>query len=220
MLRNITLEEISDGKLYGLNDMVRADCNDCKGCSACCRGMGSSILLDPLDIKELKEKCKMTFEELVSHGYIELNVVESMILPNLKMNADTEACSFLDDKGRCSIHESRPGICRIFPLGRYYEEDRFKYFLQVHECANSNRSKIKVKKWIDREQLDKYEKYICDWHFFTKELSKKLMECDEKLSKQVNMYILNAFYIADFNKDKDFYEQYNDKMNKARELIR
>lgn len=53
MQRNVTMEEISDGKLYGINDMVKADCQDCKGCSACCRGMGNSIQLDPLDIFRL-----------------------------------------------------------------------------------------------------------------------------------------------------------------------
>ena len=31
---NKNLEEISDGKRYGLNDMVRAACNDCAGCSS------------------------------------------------------------------------------------------------------------------------------------------------------------------------------------------
>ena len=32
MERNVSMDEISDGKLYGLNDMVRADCGGCKGC--------------------------------------------------------------------------------------------------------------------------------------------------------------------------------------------
>ena len=40
MKRNVSLEEISDGKLYTSNDMVKADCGDCQGCSACCHGMG------------------------------------------------------------------------------------------------------------------------------------------------------------------------------------
>ena len=53
MKRNIDMNEISDGKLYDINDMVKADCNDCKGCSACCQGMGQSIMLDPLDIYNL-----------------------------------------------------------------------------------------------------------------------------------------------------------------------
>lgn len=40
MLREIDLSEISDGKLYTANDMVRIECQECKGCSACCHDMG------------------------------------------------------------------------------------------------------------------------------------------------------------------------------------
>ena len=53
MERDVSMEEISDGRLYGLNDLVKADCRDCRGCSRCCRDMGSSILLDPLDVFRL-----------------------------------------------------------------------------------------------------------------------------------------------------------------------
>ena len=53
MEREINLKEISDGKLYDANDMVKVGCDDCKGCSSCCRGMGESILLDPMDIYRL-----------------------------------------------------------------------------------------------------------------------------------------------------------------------
>lgn len=42
MDREIDLKDISDGKFYGINDMVKADCQGCEGCSACCRGMGNS----------------------------------------------------------------------------------------------------------------------------------------------------------------------------------
>ena len=42
MDREIDMKEVSDGKLYGLRDMVKADCGGCEGCSDCCRGMGTS----------------------------------------------------------------------------------------------------------------------------------------------------------------------------------
>lgn len=42
MLRDCDLEAITDGKRYQLADMVKADCDDCKGCSACCHGMGGT----------------------------------------------------------------------------------------------------------------------------------------------------------------------------------
>ena len=136
---NKNLEEISDGKRYGLNDMVRAACNDCAGCSSCCEDMGESIILDPLDIYELTKNLNTTFENLLKEQ-IELHVADGMILPDLKM-PDKDVCPFLQEK-RCSIHSFRPGICRVFPLGRIYEENRLDYFLQVEGCVKENRSKV------------------------------------------------------------------------------
>ena len=148
MKRNVDINEISDGRLYSSGDMVKADCHDCKGCSACCRGMGNSIILDPMDIWRLHRGIKKDFAALLEENYIELGVVDGMILPNLKMDVQRDACPFLNDAGRCSIHSCRPGLCRLFPLGRYYEENGFKYFIQIHECSRKDRGKVKIKKWL------------------------------------------------------------------------
>lgn len=156
MLRNVDMNEISDGKLYTANDLVKADCQDCAGCSHCCQGMGNSVVLDPLDIYRLTAGLNRTFEELLEKE-LELNVVDGMILPNLKMIGEKEVCAFLNEQGRCRIHPLRPGMCRLFPLGRFYEDHGFKYFLQIHECRKENRSKIKVKKWIDTPDLKENE---------------------------------------------------------------
>ncbi|MCD7744628.1 MAG: YkgJ family cysteine cluster protein [Lachnospiraceae bacterium] len=121
MKRQGSLEEISDGRLYGRHDMVRAGCGGCRGCSSCCHGMGSSAILDPLDVHRLTQGTGTPAGELLA-GKLELNVVDGIILPNLKMNGIDEACGFLDGDGRCSIHPHRPGVCRLFPLGRYYEK--------------------------------------------------------------------------------------------------
>ena len=134
MERQVDLKEISDGKLYGLEDMVRADCAGCAGCSACCRGMGNSVVLDPFDVYRLVNGTGIRFEGLLQN-HLELNVVDGVILPNLKMAGASEACAFLSEEGRCTVHAHRPGICRIFPLGRYYENHDFKYFLQKDECV-------------------------------------------------------------------------------------
>ena len=76
--RNISLDEISDGRLYDENDMVKAGCNDCKGCSACCRGMGDSIILDPQDVYLLTKGLQKSFQELMN-GHVELGVVDGVI---------------------------------------------------------------------------------------------------------------------------------------------
>ena len=79
MKRNIDLNEISDGRLYSSGDMVKADCHDCAGCSACCRGMGDSIKLDPMDIWRLKKGVGKEFTALMEQE-IELGIVDGMIL--------------------------------------------------------------------------------------------------------------------------------------------
>lgn len=204
MIRDIDLNEVSDGKLYRENDMVKAGCDGCKGCSQCCREMGDSILLDPLDIHRMKNGLSVSFENLME-GPVGLRVVDGLILPFLKMTGKEESCAFLNDTGRCTIHDFRPGFCRLFPLGRYYEGEDFRYFLQIHECAKKNRTKVKVKKWIDVPDFSMYEDFIRKWHAFQRNVQEKLdISGDEDLRKKVDMQILQDFYVNSFDPN-DFY---------------
>lgn len=216
MRREVSMEEISDGKLYTANDLVKADCNDCQGCSACCQKMGESIILDPLDIYRLTFGLNQRFEQLLADK-IELNVVDGVIFPNLKMTGKEEQCAFLNSEGRCSIHSIRPGICRLFPLGRYYDGKSFQYFLQIHECKKENRTKVKIKKWIDTPDLKKNEKYISDWHYFLTDVEKILIKLqnDEK-AKKINVLLLQTFFLEPYHQEEDFYTQFYERLEKLK----
>lgn len=211
MKRNIDLKEISDGRLYGSNDLVKADCGDCRGCFACCCGMGNSIILDPLDVHRLTTGLNQSFEALLA-SYIELNVVDGIILPNLKMQGSRECCAFLNEAGRCTIHAIRPGICRLFPLGRYYENGSFRYFLQTHECKKANRTKVKVKKWIDTPELGKYETFVNRWHYYLKDME-TLIEKQPEKAKEIDLQILQRFYLTPYG--DDFYTEFEQRMQKG-----
>ena len=217
MKRDIDIKDISDGKLYTANDMVKTDCHDCIGCSDCCRGMGSSILLDPMDIWRLTSNLKTDFNSLLEK-YVELGMVDGLILPNLKLAGDQESCSFLNPEGRCSIHTFRPGICRLFPLGRIYEESGFKYFLQVHECPKTDKTKIKVKKWLGISDIKSYEKYILDWHEFVNRCEDALEQLEDEQRKILTLYILKTFYQTTYS-ETDFYTDFYQRLDKAKEMF-
>lgn len=217
MKRDIDIKDISDGKLYTANDMVKTDCHDCIGCSDCCRGMGSSILLDPMDIWRLTSNLKTDFNSLLDK-YVELGMVDGLIMPNLKLAGDGESCSFLTKEGRCGIHTFRPGICRLFPLGRIYEEYGFKYFLQVHECAKTDKTKIKVKKWLGIQDIKSYEKFVWDWHDFVNKCEEALVELEEGQQKVLTLYLLKTFYQTTYPAD-DFYEEFYKRLNNAKEMF-
>lgn len=220
MKREIDLNKISDGKRYTANDMVKADCHDCAGCSDCCRGMGSSIVLDPMDLFRLHAGTGKSFADLLE-AEIELQVVDGLILPNLKMSDQTECCRFLNEEGRCSIHQFRPGICRMFPLGRVYGENGFEYFLQVHECRKEDRGKIKVKKWIGIPNLKAYETYIWNWHQFLNTCEDALPALRAEHVRILTAYILRIFYQTPYHArdDEEFYTEFAERMKTARETL-
>lgn len=226
MRRECSLAEISDGKTYGLNDMVRADTGNCENCHKCCEGMGSSIVLDPYDVCLMKHHLGKSFEELLGMGGIELNMVDGLILPNLRMG-EKDRCAFLNSELRCSIHSFRPGICRLFPLGRVYDGTHFQYFLQKDECVKKNRTKVKVKKWIDTEHIPENQSFIAKWHYFIREIGDKMTNLRDSGKgdriKEVAMYVLNEFYVADLDTKLDellLYELLERKIDEVKENIR
>ena len=65
--------------------------------------MGSTIILDPFDVWRLTTGLGISFEALLEDK-LELNLVEGVILPNMKTSGEQERCGFLNAEGRCSIH--------------------------------------------------------------------------------------------------------------------
>ncbi|HCI74162.1 MAG TPA: hypothetical protein DHV42_06450 [Lachnospiraceae bacterium] len=276
MFREETVEELSDGKLYTANDLVRIGTNDCHGCTDCCK-MGPVIVLDPLDAFELNRFLPQRFHELAGKT-VEFKVIDGLILPILKLvpapesvGADGSAasagssertgaaasagssertgsadaagladqagsaasvgssepagftdpaepmvCPYLGQDGRCSIHEFRPGICRMYPLGRSWENGDFHYILQVNECTHCTGTKIKVKKWLGIPNLGAYEDFCRSWHGLLERV-RHLLEGENPAGsfyQQVCTYLLRQFYLCDWDVD-DFYTTFEERRKDA-----
>lgn len=217
MLRD--LQEISDGKIYGTNDMVKTAYRGCEGCHACCEDMGDSILLDPCDVWMLCRATGSSFEELAAAGRIALGVEEGMILPHLEMDGKTNRCTFLNAEGRCGIHAMRPGLCRVFPLGRIYEEGKISYFLQTGACEKPGHAKVKVGRWLDGSGTKQQERFLLLWHELKKRVQEYLLRCSEAERKDINLFLLQLFFIRPYDAERDFYEQFQERRNDAGKII-
>ncbi|MCM1045826.1 MAG: YkgJ family cysteine cluster protein [Candidatus Gastranaerophilales bacterium] len=212
------MEEISDGRLYGIHDMVKADCHDCVGCSQCCHDMVDTIILFPLDACRLSLTTRKPFAELVERE-VALGVVDGVVLPHLKMTQERNCCPFLNEKGRCSIHAYRPDLCRLFPLGRYYEDGDFKYFLQSGQCGRP-RTKVKVEKWIDTPDYGRNKEYLLRWHVLLNRVEEILYDSgDENLNKNLNLALLNLFYMTPYDRQADFYEQFAQRAERIEKVL-
>lgn len=210
---NRDLLDISDGHLYRENHMAPLACNECRGCSDCCINMDQSIILDPLDIYLLTSNLGLTFEELMQKAMIELHVEEGLLLPNLKMvpkslnmNRPPE-CYFLNEERRCSIHEFRPGICRLFPLGRNFEGDDLSYFVLKDACSVKKRDKVKIADWLGYDDPLQYREFVEMWHGLRRQIRQLVLDADdEKYASAITTGFIKLFYMTPYQ--GNFYEEF------------
>lgn len=217
MIREVDIDEISDGKRYHANDMVRIGCNDCRDCkNCCCQNMGHTIILDPYDIYQLTVGLGTSFDVLLSgeQPVIELSMADGILLPNIRMQKENNSCIFLDDNKRCKIHNYRSGFCRLYPLGRIYEDGGFSYFNQILECDYPNKSKVKVKKWLGINNLPEYENFVLRWHDYLEDFRQEVREAaDTSDVSTLCVQFLTKFYREPYTMEKSFYEQIYERMN-------
>lgn len=211
-------EEVIPSTYYGLNDMVKISCHDCKGCFDCCHEMGNSIILNPYDIYLLTGNLHTLFEELLEEK-VELGVEDGIILPHLSMDRERDSCAFLNQEGRCSIHEFRPNLCRLFPLGREYEEEKIKYFILQNACIKRDKVKVKVSKWLGYSDIHEIEKFLLNWHDLMKELREELPQLSQEDLKKKNMYMLTLFYMTSYNEGKKFTDQFYERVNTYKNIV-
>ncbi len=224
MKREETLDQIWDGRFYDLDDLVPVGCHDCAGCSDCCRNTGDSIVLDPYDMYRLTKGLHKSFEQMIEKE-IEIRLVDGLILPNL-MEHDEEnperpdGCPFLGTDGRCTIHAVRPGFCRMFPVGRYYTEDGFRYIVQKKECTGAGeRYEVPLREWLDTPDLERYEAFIKTWHDFIRSAGSRMDLLTDRSREQAQRYLLQLFYVNPYPGKKDFYLQFEQRMEQAKKAL-
>lgn len=219
MKSSMTLDKISDGRAYDIDDMVKADTGGCDGCSACCHDVGDMVVLNPYDIYNIAKNSSVSFDELTGN---KLNMITDgkIALPYLKMVGSKNRCAFLNENDRCSIHTYRPSICRLFPLGRFYEDDGFKYFLQIDTCSMKNLKEISVREWIGVEDYDNNKVFIMAWYKLLKALTfrVKFIRDDEEL-KSVNTFLQDTFFKINPKEYDDFYQEFFNRLPAAKDRL-
>lgn len=211
---------------YGLDDNVQVSCNDCEGCQKCCEHMGDSIVLDPYDIFLLTKNLKLaggipvTYDILVSEdGPLALSNQDGIILPSMKM-VENGQCPFLNSAGRCSIHPIRPGMCRLYPLGRNYHPDHIAYFIldETLGCPAKKKGPILVKDWLCVKNPQQYEAFLLDWHMLRKNLRIAISEglMAQNLTMEQASHLISRFLLLFYHEPygDDFYQEFQERKKK------
>ena len=217
-----------DNKKYTHDDTAPIGCDDCASCSSCCQKMGDTILQDPYDLWNFCSNMKVsggmavTFDILVSEdGPWELSYQDGVILPNIKMVEDGR-CPFLNEKGRCLIHPIRSGLCRLFPLGRGFENGKVIYYVLNDELGcekkDNPRSPVIIKDWLGIKDIERYEDFQSKWYKIRDDLRNRHDSLNEETFKTLQMRLLELFYQKPY--DKDFFADFGLRAKEWEDIIR
>ena len=107
----------ADAAVLSESDLLQLSCGS-DGCLASCCTKSAPIVLNPYEIALICRKSNMSYEDL-------LDIVETdraKAFPLVMLPRDP-ACYFWSACG-CSIYQVRPLACRLYPLGRVFDNGR------------------------------------------------------------------------------------------------
>ncbi|MCB9190014.1 MAG: YkgJ family cysteine cluster protein [Flavobacteriales bacterium] len=98
----------------------------CSRAGSCC--FGNQVLLNPWELAVMADAKKMTAREF-NQLYCEFGGIRLRFDGDLISNHKKACRQYVEGKG-CSIYEARPLACRLFPIGRYIQNEEANYMFK------------------------------------------------------------------------------------------
>lgn len=137
----------------------------CTQCGDCCRNRTEPIMITGIDILNIARAKKITAQEAVEK-YTNKHIGPDSKLPilTLKERSYDGSCSLLR-KGKCSVHESKPIVCRLYPIGRSYDvkTKEIVYFLNPNRCNAGDGKTWTLDKWLRQFHVHDFDEDYRVW---------------------------------------------------------
>ena len=177
----------------------------CRRCGKCCIHQ-ETIIFNARDIFNIAKKKGMTMQEVVD-AYTETYIGRNSRIPiiHLLSNGPKGACPLLEND-RCSVHDCKPTVCALFPLGRVAlnskdgqplkegEMPEVKYILNDHSCGSAKKVNT-VRSWLAKFGIPEQDEFYLLWNKVLMNLTLTVMKMEkEKVSEPVLEMLWGAIY--------------------------
>ena len=177
----------------------------CRRCGKCCIHQ-ETIIFNTRDIFNIAQKKGMTMREVMD-AYTEVYIGRNSRIPiiHLLSNGPKGACPLLEN-GRCSVHDCKPTVCALFPLGRVAlnskdgqplkegETPEVKYILNDHSCGSAKKVNT-VRSWLAKFGIPEQDEFYLLWNKVLMSLTPAVMKLEEeKVSEPVLEMLWGAIY--------------------------
>ena len=186
----------------------------CRRCGKCCIHQ-ETIIFNARDIYNIAKKKGMTVQEVVN-AYTEAYIGRNSHIPivHLLSNGPKGACPLLEN-GRCSVHDCKPTVCALFPLGRVIIGEN------EHSCGSAKRVNT-VRSWLAKFGIPEHDEFYLLWNKVLMSLTPAVMKLEEaKVSEPVLSMFWDAIYqtlYLQYDTNQEFMPQFQAAADKLLRL--
>jgi Fe-S-cluster containining protein len=128
----------TDARILSESDLIQLACG-VNGCSSNCCTKSAPIVLNPYEIALMCRESNMSYEDLLDI----VDTERAKGFPLVMLPRDPH-CHFWTGKG-CRIYRGRPLACRLYPLGRVFDQGESHLVLpELNICSGLSSSPAKT----------------------------------------------------------------------------
>jgi Fe-S-cluster containining protein len=190
----------------------------CTMCGKCCIDR-EDILLNPKDLYKMSKELRLRPEETVGR-YCDTYIGSSSGIPIVRLQPQgaDKRCPLLNGS-RCSVHNAKPTVCAMFPIGRVRAAgaDKTEYIFVNPGCGNK-REIHTVREWLGGFGIPLEDEYFLKWQQAITALSGAMQKIEKQCGKDAMSAIWNFVYAAlylCYDTEKEFMPQFESNSEQA-----
>lgn len=189
----------------------------CTQCGKCCINR-EDILLNPFDLFRASKELRMRPRDFVEK-YCDTYLGDSSCIPivRLRSRGMIKRCPLLKNQ-KCSIHNAKPAVCAMFPIGRVVRvdaekrdkmtvlPDQIEYIFTNPGCGDGTET-YTVREWLEAFGIPFENEFFAKWANVSLCLGTIIRQCIDHFSENTANKLIELAYIKlylNYDTDKEF----------------
>lgn len=193
----------------------------CTQCGKCCINR-EDIILNPLDLFKASKALGMAPQDFVE-AYCDTYLGESSHMPivRIRPRGSIKRCPLMKDR-KCSIHEAKPSVCAMFPVGRVLKREvsssqenavsaeEIEYIFINPDCGDNSETHT-VREWFGTFGIPLKDEFFVKWYDIIFRLGPLIQKCIAQFSEETAERVITLVYIKlylSYDTSKEFWPQF------------
>lgn len=204
----------------------------CTQCGKCCINR-EDIMLNPFDLFRASKALGMTPQDFVK-TYCDTYLGETSRIPIVRIQprGTIKRCPLLKDR-KCSIHNAKPTVCALFPIGRAFRieagkldekpiaTDQIEYIFNDPHCGDNSETHT-VREWLEAFGIPLQDEFFAKWQDVILHLGPSIQKCIDQFNEETVNRVLTLCYVKlylDYDTSKDFWQQFVENAGVIQKLM-